>query len=305
MDPIPIRFGGYQPPTSVHNRAAAIFGQNLVDKLGGFVRFRLDGNVTASGLSATELMNGVETGAFDLCYVSASYLAERVPEFALLDLPFTINDREQAYRILDGPLTQILTDKLAACSGYRLLGFWDNGFRHFSNRLRPIREPADCKGMRIRTLLNDLHGQVFRMLGFEPVPLDVKDLVASVRNQTVDAQENPLTNYYNFAIYEHHRHLTLSGHFFGAAALLCHGAAYASWPNDVRRAVDAAASEATSRQREFAAAEDSGVLARLDPDQTEIVRLSDGERALFVEAVAPVIEKQRAALGNEMFDYLA
>jgi C4-dicarboxylate-binding protein DctP len=304
MDPIPIRFGGYQPPTSVHSKAAEIFGRRLADGLGGGVQFDLDGDVTASGQAVTSLMEGVETGAFDLCYVSASYLAARVPEFSLLDLPFTINDREQAYRVLDGPLARILADKLAARSGYRLLGFWDNGFRHFSNRLRPIREPADCKGMRIRTLLNDLHGQVFRTLGFEPVALDVKDLVASVRNNTVDAQENPLTNYYNFAIHKYHRHITLSGHFFGAAALLCHGAGYAAWPAEVRQAVDEAASEATARQREFAAAEDNGVLARLNPDQTEIVRLSDGERALFISAVAPIIERQRAVLGDELFDYL-
>jgi tripartite ATP-independent transporter DctP family solute receptor len=304
MDPIPIRFGGYQPPTSVHSKAAEIFGRRLADGLGGGVQFDLDGDVTASGQAVTSLMEGVETGAFDLCYVSASYLAARVPEFSLLDLPFTINDREQAYRILDGPLARFLADKLAACSGYRLLGFWDNGFRHFSNRLRPIREPADCKGMRIRTLLNDLHGQVFRTLGFEPVALDVKDLVASVRNNAVDAQENPLTNYYNFAIHKYHRHITLSGHFFGAAALLCHGAGYAAWPAEVRQAVDEAASEATARQREFAAAEDNGVLARLNPDQTEIVRLSDGERALFISAVAPIIERQRAVLGDELFDYL-
>ncbi len=305
MDPITIRFGGYQPPTSVHSRAAEIFGRRLTDRLGGIVRFSLDGNVTASGQPVTGLMEAVENGAFDMCYVSASYLAARVPEFSLLDLPFTINDREQAYRILDGPLARILTDRLAACSGYRVLGFWDNGFRHFSNRLRPIREPADCKGMRIRTLLNDLHGRVFRMLGFEPVALDVKDLVGSVQNHIVDAQENPLTNFYNFAIHEHHRHITLSGHFFGAAVLLCHNAGYASWPAEVRQAVNEAASEATARQREFAAAEDSNVLARLNPDETEIVRLSDAERALFVEAVAPVIDQQRAALGNDMFDYLA
>jgi TRAP-type C4-dicarboxylate transport system substrate-binding protein len=305
MDPISIRFGGYQGPNSVHSRAAEIFGRCLSDRLGELVRFSLDGNVTASGQSAAGLLKGVETGAFELCYMSASYLAERVPEFSLLDLPFTINDREQAYRILDGPLAQILADKLAACSGYRLLGFWDNGFRHISNRLRPIREPADCKGMRIRTLLSDLHGRVFRTLGFEPVALDVKHLVESVRNHTVDAQENPLTNFYNFAIYEHHRHLTLSGHFFGAAVLLCHGAGYTSWPAEVRQAVDEAAREATARQREFAAAEDIDVLARLNPDNTKIVRLSDPERALFVEAVAPVIDRQRAALGNDMFDYLA
>ena len=304
MDPISIRFGGYQPPTSVHTKAVEIFGRCLADRLGDRVRFSFDGNVTVSGQTMTSLLERVENGAFDMCYVSTSYLAERVPEFALFDLPFTINDREQAYRVLDGPLAQILADKLSACSGYRVLGFWDNGFRHFTNRLRPIHEPADCKGMRIRTLLSDLHGRVFRMLGFEPVALDVKDLVGSVRTHIVDAQENPLTNFYNFAIHKHHRHITLSGHFFGAAVLLCHNAGYASWPAEVRQAVNEAAGEATDRQREFATAEDTDVLVKLNPDETEIVRLSDAERSLFVDAVAPIIDQQRDVFGNVLFGYL-
>lgn len=304
MDTIQVRFGGYQPPTSVHNKAAEVFGQCLTDRLGDAVRFSLDGNVTSAGHTLTDLMEMVENGDIDMCYLSTSYLAERVGEFALFDLPFIINDREQAYRILDGPLADILADKLAACSGYKVLAYWDNGFRNFSNRLRPIREPDDCKGMRIRTLLNEVHGQVFRQLGFEPVAIDIKELVRSVENGIVDAQENPLTNFCKFGIHKHHPHITLSGHFFGAAVLLCNKATYDSWSAEMQSAVDVAAIKATVRQRQFATAEDTDVLAKLDPDETRIVRLSDAERALFVEAVAPVIEAQREALGNNLFDYL-
>ena len=305
MGSIAIDFGGYQPPASIHNKAAELFGRHLADRLGDEVRFSLDGNIIASGRKAADLLTMVEAGTLNLCYFSTSYLAQRVPEFALFDLPFLINDRDLAYAALDGPLGQILADKLVACSGFRLLGLWDNGFRHFTNCLRPIREPADCEGMRIRTLFSDLHAQTFRRLGFAPIAMDVKDLIAGVRDGSIDAQENPLTNTYNFGVHHHHRHITLSSHFFGAAGLLCHNHSYLSWPAHVQHAVDEAADAATAHQRGLAAAEDTGMLPLLQQADTDIVELNAAERAQFVDAVAPIINQQRARFGDEMLDYLA
>lgn len=304
MQPLTLRFGGYQPPTSVHSQAAAVFGTALRTRLGKAVYFDLEGNITAAGKPAADLLRLVEAGTLTMCYFSASYLAERVPEFALLDLPFTITDRAQAHAILDGPLGQLLTDALAARTGLRILGFWDNGFRHFSNALHPIRTPADCAGMRLRTLFSAMHRQVFELLGFHPVALDVKDLITAVQTGSIDAQENPLTNFYHFGFHTHHRYLTLSSHFFGAAVLLCHQPSYRAWPTDVRQAVEEAAAEATVAQRRFAAAEDEVVLARLQPSHNEIVRLTPAERALFVEAVAPMLEAQRHTFGDHLFQYV-
>ncbi|ETW94240.1 MAG: hypothetical protein ETSY1_35725 [Candidatus Entotheonella factor] len=304
MNPINIRFGGYQPPTSVHNRAAEVLGRSLTASLGDRLAFNLDGNIIASGHQAADLLRFVESGEWTMCYFSASYLAERVPAFALLDLPFLLSDRPRAYAVLDGPLGQHLAEQLATHTGFRLLGWWDNGFRHLSNRVRPIQHPEDCQGLRIRTLMSDLHQEVFRRLGFEPVALDVKDLLAGVQAGTIDAQENPLTNIYNFGIHKHHRYITLSSHFFGAAVLLCHQASYETWPVDVQHAVSDAAAEATRAQRQFAAAEDEEVMTRLDPSQNEITQLTEATRAEFTQRLAPLVNEQRARFGDELFRYL-
>ncbi len=213
-----------------------------------------------------------------------------------------ITDRARAYAVLDGPLGVLLADKLHATTGFRVLGFWDNGFRHVSNAVRPIRTPADCQGLRLRTLMSAMHGRMFRLLGFEPVPLDVQDLLAAVQEGTIDAQENPLTTIYHFGIHAHHRYITLSGHCFGAAALLCHQASYVAWSVEVQQAVTAAAAQATAAQRRFAAAEDVAVLAKLSPAQNDVTRLTDAERTLFVEAVAPLVAEQRRAFGK-LFSY--
>jgi TRAP-type C4-dicarboxylate transport system substrate-binding protein len=300
--PLLIRCGGYQPPASIHNRAAEVLGRGLAARLGDAVRFELDGNIVARGHKAADLLEWVRTGNVELCYFSTSYLADAAPDITVLDLPFVVARREQACAALDGPLGKRFSEQLAEAAGYMVLGYFDNGFRHWSNAVRPIRVPADCKGVRIRTLFSEIHQDVFRTLGFQPVPLDVKDLLPAVRDGRVDAQDNPLTNICNFSIHEHHRHITLSSHFWGAAVLLCNGTAFARWPQEVRDAVLAASGEATTEQRRMAAAEDQEALARLTASGCEIVRLSAAEREAFVRAVGPVVERHRAALAPGVFE---
>jgi C4-dicarboxylate-binding protein DctP len=304
MEPVRIRFGGYQPPASVHSRGAAALGRALAARLGDGVRFDLDGDIVAAGRPAAALLGLVERGELTMCYFATSYLAHRVPELAVLDLPFLLDHREHAYALLDGALGAHLAERVEAATGYRVLGYWDNGFRHLTNRVRPLRAPADCRGLRIRSMPSELHQAVFARLGFAPAVLDVKDFLAAMRDGTVDAQDNSLTNVSIFEIYRHHRHLTLSGHFYGAAFLLCHAASYHGWPAETRQAVDAAAREATAAQRVLAATEDAEVLAKLQGDGVAIARLTEAEQAAFADAVAPVAAEWRARLGSGLLDYL-
>ncbi len=255
------------------------------------------------GRKAADLLPMVEHGELTFCYFSASYLAERVPEFALLDLPFAVRDRETGYAIFDGPLGAILTDRVASLTSWRLLAFWDNGFRHISNRVRPLRAPSDCAGLTIRTLMSDLHRQTFRRFGFSPIPLDVKELRDAVESGTIDAQDNSLTNIVNFRIHDHHRFVNLSGHFFGAAVVLCHGPTFEQWPEEVRAAVHSSVRQATLAQRKFAADEDEIALARLEEAGVEITHPADMDRAAFVRNVAPIVEAQKTRFGEKMFAY--
>lgn len=300
MEPTRIRFAGYQPPESVHSRAATVFGNTLSAALGEGVQFGFETDITASGSKAADLLVMTEAGDIDLCYFASSYLAGRVPELELLDLPFTIDDREQAYALLDGIFGAHVAARVAATTGYRVLGFWDNGFRHFSNAVRPIRSPADCRGLRIRTLSSELHRQTFAALGFEPVTLDVRELPRAVADGRVDAQENPLTTFHVFKLHEHHRYITLSRHFFGTALLLCNAPAYRRWPADVRAAVERAAADSTIAQRGFAAAEDQRVLSVLTRHGSDVTTLSPSQRRAFAEALAPLIARCKEKHGKTL-----
>ena len=291
-----VRAGGYQGAASVHTLAMRAFGESLAGLSHGAMRLEFTANVTGDGSPATSLLDRVAAGELELCYFASSYLAERAPALAALDVPFAVTDRDQAYRQLDGRLGAAIVTAVRRDAGYRVLGFWDNGFRHLSNRLRPIRGPQDCRGMTIRTLDNAVHHAVFASFGFTPLTVDVRDLVDAVRSGRVDAQENPLTNTVGFGLQAWHRHHSLTGHFFGVALLLANGDWFDGIPAATQSVICQAAKSATKQQRALAAEADGRGLAALQAAGAEVLQPREMDMAAFHAAAAPVRDRLLQAL---------
>jgi len=171
-----------------------------------------------------------------------------------------------------------------------VLGFWDNGFRHFTNRLHPIVKPEDCEGLSIRTMNSAVHQNTFRALGFQPDFIDIKDFPTAIRNEVVDAQENPLTNTVNFKVYETHRYITMTGHFYGVSLVLGNAERIASWPKETREALEAGMKVATTAQRRFAQEEDDRCFPILDEAGVQLIRPDGFDRVAFQKATADVSE---------------
>ena len=300
MTPIELRFGGYQGAASVHSRAGNVFGEKLADELGKSVNFTFDANIVERGRKAADLLSMTETGEIDGCYFSSSYLAARVPELGIFDQHFVVPDRAKAYAILDGSLGKRLAALVEARTGYSVLDYWDNGFRHISNGRHPILQAKDCKGLKIRTLANENHRRVFRSLGFEPRAIDVRDLPAAVADGTVDAQENPLTNIYNFGIHKTHKYITLTRHLLGVAMVLFNKDRVGSWPADFRGGVERALRQATASQHQFADEDDRICAEKLIADGTEIHELDSGQRETFVAATRDEVAKTRAGFDADL-----
>jgi TRAP-type C4-dicarboxylate transport system substrate-binding protein len=305
MKSIKIRFGGYQMPASIHNQAARHFGERLAARLGDRIDFELIGNVLDLGRPSGDLPKMVATGELEACYISSVRFTDPVPEFGALELPFIVRDRPTVQRAFDGEYGAMLEAKMHATTDVRLLGLWDNGFRHLSNRVRPIRTPADCTGLTIRTQMSALHAEVFAALGFVPIPVDVKEFVEQVAGPRFDAQENPLTNTFNFGVHHYHRYMTLTGHLFGGTAMICNAQVFNAWPSDVQQAVTESAREATLKQWALAGAEDDAVLGQLDPGETEIIVPDAHERQAFIDAVEPVLARHRGAFDPKVLGWLS
>lgn len=295
-----LRFGGYQPERSVHTRAVRALDAALDAALGrqpaGGLRLEIIAQITDTGRPAADLLAMTESGALDLCYFASSYLAGRIPALGVLDLPFEGADRTEVWRRLDGEAGRLIKAAVADSSGYELLAFWDNGVRHISNGVRAIRHPRDCAGLSIRTLDNTFHKAIFAALGFAPRFIDVKELGAEVRNRTIDAQENPLTNLINFDIHKTHRFVSLTAQFFGIALVLANRAALGTLDAARRAALDQAITHATQIQRELAAAEDETCLRMLAAAGVNVVTAGQLDLEAFRASVADVVAAETGQL---------
>ena len=295
-----IKFAGYQGEHSVHTRAAIVFCESLRREAGDTVHVQFEPNIVKNGFKAADLLTKTENGELDGCYFSSSYLAGRVPELGLFDQHFVVPDRRRAYAVLDGTLGRRLAREVENKTGFAILGYWDNGLRHISSAQGPLRHPEDCKGLKIRTLNNEQHQRVFRALGFDPVAIDVRDLPEAVASFAVDAQENPLTNLYNFGLHKTHRYITLTQHLLGVAPVLFNKQSVAAWPAQVRSAVEIALAEATVQQRRFAEEDDTICFKALVEDGCELVTLSDDEREEFSVATHGVVSQFCSRFDTEL-----
>ncbi|ROT97795.1 TRAP transporter substrate-binding protein [Histidinibacterium lentulum] len=296
---VEIHIGGYQGPRSVHTRATQVLAGAVARLSDGAATVRLTGNVSDAGHKAVDLLRMTEEGAFDGCYFWSSYLTGRVPDFGLFDQHFRVPERARVHALLDGPLGARLREKVAEATGYRLFGYWDNGYRQISST-RPIRTLDDCRGLRIRTFENEDYRQVFRALGFEPVDVDVRDMNAGARDGRYDAQENPLTNTLNLGINAYQPHILMTRHLLGVSSVLFNARSVDGWGAELTAIVEAAVAEATAAQRRFAIDEDADCRARLLAAGAEITEPDPALRAEMAARARPVVDRIRDRLDPDL-----
>lgn len=296
--PSSLHLAGYQGGASILTAALTHLARRLDGSSVGTPHLLTD--VTALGQSAGSMFDSIERGERQIGYMASGYLSARVPELAVLDLPFSVADRSAALAALDGNAGDMLREAVARQSGFHVLAFWDNGFRHISNAVRPLRAPADCDGLVIRTLDSELYRRALGALGFTAITTDVKDLIRVVQDGTVQAQENPLTNLLSFDLWQHHPHVSLTGHFFGVLLLVCPRSWHEQLDPTQREELQVAVDEATAKQRSSAAAQDVTALARLRAHGVQVIPAESMDVAALRQATAAVRQQYLGSLPAEL-----
>ena len=301
-DPIRITLGGYGPANTTCSRGLKVLGDTLTAQFGDEIAVHTVWNVMDFGYKASDLLWMAETGVLSLTYQSTSYIADRVPELDFVDLLFLFDNLTQARAAMDGALGAWMTQKIEErIPGYRVLGFFENGYRHMSNRLHPVRALADLKNMKIRLMPGETHRRSFELLGAIPCPLDLKPGLEAIMSGAVDAQENPLANTADYGAHKAHRFHTLSGHCYHSRGLYMNRAQFDAWPKALQDGMRAAARKAVLAQRDLAVEEEHLARKTIEAAGGEVIELTPAARAALVQAVAPLHDEARRRFGDAVF----
>ncbi len=270
--PLRIRLGGYAPPDSVHSQAARFFRESVEGEAAGAVVVDVFHNVLDFGYAFGDLVQMVRSGVLTCGYASTAYLAEAVPALGAFDLPFLFADRAAAHAAMDGPLGDLLAEEAEGGLGLTCLGYWENGFRHVTSRLRPVTSLADLAGLRIRIQPSAIYRRTFELLGAAPVPTDLKDLLPAITQGRVDAHENPLENIHAYGIYRYHPFVSLTAHCYGVRGLYVNTPAFRGFPRELQDLLRRAGRATALRQRRLAEEKDSQMAVRLRAEGVTIVQ---------------------------------
>jgi TRAP-type C4-dicarboxylate transport system substrate-binding protein len=135
--------------------------------------------------------------------------------------------------------------------------------------------------------------RTFELLGAVPMRMDLTEAIERIRAGTIDAQENPLANTVTYGVHKFHRFHTLTGHFYLSRPIFLHRPSYDAWPEEIKRALEAAVRHAVTFQRALALEEESRAMAELAREGCEVLTLDPGEHASFVAAVQPLRAEAR------------
>ena len=301
---IQIRMGGYGPSTTGFSRALKLIGDRLQAQFGDRVDIKYVWNIMDLGYRAEDILWLVEHGLLTLGYQSSSYLTDRVPELGLVDLPFLFQNNETARAAIDGELGKALTRAIEDRVSYRILGFFENGFRHISNRTRAIHAPTDLGGLRIRVLPSKVQAQTFELLGAVPMRLDLTEAIAAITAGTIDAQENPLSNTVTYGVHKFHRFHTLTSHFYISRPIFLHRPTFDAWPDDLQTAMRQAVKDAITFQRDVHEREEEDARRAIEAAGGEIIELAAPQHSAFVKAVAPMLDDAGRQYGREWLDLI-
>jgi TRAP-type transport system periplasmic protein len=302
MDPVTIRMGGYGPPDTGFSRALTRIGGRLTRRFGDQVDVKYVWNIMDFGYRAEDILWLVESGVLTLGYQSSSYLTDRVPTLGFVDLPFLFQSNAQARAAMDGVLGELLVKAIEERTGHRILGWFENGFRHISNRLRPVRRPADLAGMRIRVLPSEVQKRTFALLGAMPMRMDLTEAIRMIASGELDAQENPLANTVVYGVHKFHRFHTLTSHFYISRPIFVNRAQFDAWPPELQQELRAAVADAVTFQRGIALEEHETARQAILAEGCEIIEPDPDAHREFVAAVAPMYAQARNTYGAHLLD---
>ena len=276
-----LKIAGYQGDGSVHTQSVKFF----IDKVSDYFDISFEQDITDKGQKAASLIEMSMNNEIQMSYLWSSYYEKYIPEIKLLDLPFYFKNKNEVKNLINKSLQPYVSIELIKKNNLKLLGFWDNGSRHISTNKNIIRSQESCKNLKIRTTPSPLHIDVFNELGFISTPLDVRDFKIALKNNDIDAQENPLTNYWNFGVQHKQKYLTLSSHLFGFCFFVINGPFFDELSIDEKKLITQTSEKTKVYQHELAEEDDKKLIDLIKKENVQIYELTHYEKEQLLDNV--------------------
>jgi tripartite ATP-independent transporter DctP family solute receptor len=292
-----LKLGYSLAPASHYGVSATAMGEELARLTNGKWTIR---QFPANALGGErEMVEGLQIGTVDLVITSTGPVGNFVSDTLITDIPFLFRDYKHAHAVLDGPIGQRILEQFPK-HGLIALAWGENGFRNLTNSKRPIRTPEDARGLKVRTMENQVHMQAFRTIGVLPTPMAFPELFTALQQGTVDGQENPIGVILSAKFPQVQKHLSLTQHVYSPALILMSPSVWNKLDAKEKEAFQQAAKVGAAAMRKKAFDDAQNGVEELRKQGMEVV--TDLDRKAFEEALKPAFAEYAKRFGQAKID---
>ena len=252
-----------------------------------------------------EELEALQLGAVQMLAPSlAKFGPLGVKEFEVFDLPYIFPSKAGLYKVTEGAVGKSLLAKLES-KGITGLAYWDNGFKVMSAN-RPLRMPADFRGLKMRIQSSKVLDAQMRALGANPQVLAFSEVYQALETGVVDGTENPPSNMYTQKMHEVQKHMTLSNHGYLGYAVIVNKKFWDGLPAGIRASLEAAMRDATTFEKAIAQRDNDLALAAIrKAGKTTIHTPTAAEQAAWRQALLPVHKDMESRIGKDLLNAIA
>ncbi len=268
--------------------AVTVMGKKLEAATNGRIKVQMFPGGQLGG--EKEMIEQAQIGALQIARISVGPMGTIIPELNVFNMPFVFRDEEHMRKVIDGPLGKEMLDKITANPRTKLiaLAWMDAGSRNVYTE-RPIRTPADLKGLKIRMMGNPLFVDTMNAMGGNGISMGFGELYNGLQTGVVDGAENNEPTYFTHNHYTIKKFFSKTEHLIIPEILVFSKAAFDKLSKEDQELVKKFGAETQLEQRKLWDAMVDKSIATLKEKGATIV--SDVDKKAFQEAVKPVYDK--------------
>lgn len=287
------------PQDTVTQLFAEKFSQEVEDLSKGRMKIQVYPNSTLGG--DRELLESCRSGDIPFVIQNTAPQVSFMPEISIFDLPCAFDDIESARKAVDNPVFYAMIEKVYEASGYRILGYADQGFRVMSTN-RKIENIEDFRGLKIRTMENPNHIKFWKSINSNPTPMSFNEVYVGLQQGTIDAQENPYEVISSSRLYEQQKYVVQTNHMPHLISLIVSDEFY----EDLSKEQQDIITEAAETAKEFArTASDQRINEKINiikSSGTEIIKLSEDTQKALKKAAQSTYDDIKSQSGENLYN---
>lgn len=296
-EPVVIKFSHVVAEDTPKGRGALLFQKRVAERLGDKVRIEVYPNSSLYG--DNDELDALKRGDVQMLAPSLSKFDRYTKELQVFDIPFLFDDLAAVQRFQSRDSGQRLLGSLTA-QGITGLAFWNNGMKQLA-AIRPLKSPADAKGLAFRIQASDLIAEQFELVGAQGVKMPFAESFKALQSGTVQGTENTWSNLYSQKLHTVQPYISESNHGVLSYLLLIDTRFWNTLPFKVRGELQSIADEVSAvvnreaetintKNKEQIAAAGTTTLTVLDAQQLSAWRL----------AMEPLIRRHEAEIGPNL-----